>query len=140
MQHNQSNLILCHVKGCNKEDGVVQFHRSRARPARFVEAPRAPRHGFLLDVDGSYATLDVPGSIDTFAYGINDASQIVGYYQDRGGAYRGFLRDVDGSYTTLDVPGLNQTIVLGINDASLIVGTYIDAGGRSHGFLAIPAP
>jgi hypothetical protein len=46
-------------------------------------------HGFLLD-NGSYTTHDVPGSTDTWATGINAASQIVGSYEDVGG-WHGFL-------------------------------------------------
>ena len=48
-------------------------------------------HGFLLDVDGTYTTLDVPGSTDTFASGINDGGEIVGYYTDFLGMSHGFL-------------------------------------------------
>ena len=47
-------------------------------------------HGFLLD-QGSYTTLDVPGSSATYAQGINDSGQIVGYYDDASGARHGFL-------------------------------------------------
>jgi hypothetical protein len=40
-------------------------------------------HGFLLDVDGSYTALDVPGAIQTtVASGINNAGVIVGYWYD----------------------------------------------------------
>ena len=35
-------------------------------------------HSFLLDVDGSYTTLDVPGVTGTQAWGINDNGQVVG--------------------------------------------------------------
>ena len=97
------------------------------------------RHGFLLDIDGSYTTIDPPGSTYTDANGINDASQIVGEYGDFGTiTFRGFLRDVDGSYTIFDVPGARDTKAYGINDAGQIVGYYTDAPGTIHGFLAIP--
>jgi probable HAF family extracellular repeat protein len=46
-------------------------------------------HGFLLD-QGSYTTLDAPGSTQTFAHGINASGQIVGAYDDAGGRH-GFL-------------------------------------------------
>jgi uncharacterized membrane protein len=46
-------------------------------------------HGFLFD-QGSYTTLDPPGSTHTEAYGINDSGQIVGWYQDASG-WHGFL-------------------------------------------------
>ena len=99
------------------------------------------RHGYLLDVDGSYTTLDVPGADDnanTSAQGINDAGQIVGWYIDVALTSHGFLMDVDGSYTTLDPPDSNFTNAFAINCAGQIVGGYAVAGGRFHGFLATP--
>ena len=48
------------------------------------EAPRANTfHAFLLD-DGEFITIDPPGASGelTFAIGINDHRQIVGYYAD----------------------------------------------------------
>jgi hypothetical protein len=86
-------------------------------------------------VDGSYTTLDVPGSGETDAFGINDAGQIVGSFFDDSG-FHGFLLDVDGSYTTLDVPGANQTEAHGINNVGIIAGLYY--GPRRLGFLATP--
>jgi probable HAF family extracellular repeat protein len=95
-------------------------------------------HGFLLDVDGSYTTLDVPGA-DTEADGINDAGQIVGQYGDEFGDYHGFLLHVDGSYyTTFDVPGASLTLPYGINASGQIVGSYQGADGTYHGFIATP--
>jgi uncharacterized membrane protein len=49
--------------------------------------PAGNVHGFLLD-QGSYTTLDVPGSIETEANGINASGQIVGWYRDAGGPHR----------------------------------------------------
>jgi hypothetical protein len=43
-------------------------------------------NGFL-DRDGSFTTLDVPGSTLTYAFGINDAGQIVGFYFDASGGH-----------------------------------------------------
>jgi probable HAF family extracellular repeat protein len=96
-------------------------------------------HGFLLD-QGSYTTLDVPGSSSRFtvANGINDSGQIVGYYQDAHPGH-GFLFN-QASYTTLDVPGSVSTGANGINDSGQIVGYYYDAVGGTHGFLATPVP
>jgi PEP-CTERM motif len=41
------------------------------------DIPRVGAHGFLYS-DGLYTTLELPGSINTLATGINDADQIVG--------------------------------------------------------------
>jgi hypothetical protein len=46
-------------------------------------------HGFLLD-QGSYTTLDPPGSSRTIASGINASGQIVGHYDAADGEH-GFL-------------------------------------------------
>jgi uncharacterized membrane protein len=84
----------------------------------------------------TFATLDVPGSTRTAAYGINASGQIVVFYVDAGGTH-GFLLD-QGSYTTLDVPGSTGTYANGINASGQIVGSYYDGG--IHGFLATPVP
>jgi hypothetical protein len=47
-------------------------------------------HGFLLDKDGSFTTIDVPGASATEALGINPQGDIVGQYS-AGGTSRGFL-------------------------------------------------
>src|SRR5438270_2994974 len=38
-------------------------------------------HGFTL-TNGSFKTINVPHSTGTFAYGINDTRQVVGWYTD----------------------------------------------------------
>ena len=93
-------------------------------------------HGFLLDVDGTYTTLDVaPGSVD----GINDSGQIVGSYTDQGGAEtHGYVLNVDGTYTTIAPPDSTLSNAYGINGSGQIVGYYNDAGFQHHGFLATP--
>jgi hypothetical protein len=49
-------------------------------------------HGFLLDVDGSYTTFNVPfNATETIPFGINDAGQIVGRYYIGLDAFLGFL-------------------------------------------------
>jgi hypothetical protein len=66
-----------------------------------------------------YTTLDVPGSGDTFAAGINNAGQIVGSYNGS----HGFILS-GGVYSTLDAPGrLSLTYLTAINDSGQIVGS-----------------
>jgi probable HAF family extracellular repeat protein len=98
----------------------------------------AGSHGFLLD-NGSYTTLDVPGSISTTIeedlpfpqIGINNWGQIVGSYADAQNKSHGFLLD-QCNYTTLDAPGSISTQACGINDSGQIVGDYFD-GMPTHG-------
>jgi probable HAF family extracellular repeat protein len=76
------------------------------------------------------------GANGTFAAGINDAGEIVGWYTDNAGRYHGFLED-GGVVTTIDNPlGTNGTVVQGINDVGQIVGWYTDSSGNNHGFVA----
>jgi probable HAF family extracellular repeat protein len=106
-------------------------------------------HGFLL-TGGVFTTIDaVPPfappppqlGAGTDAFGINDAGQIVGSFNDATG-FHGFLL-TGGVFTTIDAPGsttpLPFTQIFGINDAGQIVGRFSDATFVDHGFLATPA-
>jgi probable HAF family extracellular repeat protein len=66
--------------------------------------PGGTEHGFLLD-QGTFTTIDPPGSDFTQAFDINARGQIVGDYRDASGTYHGFLLD-KGIFTTIDPPGL----------------------------------
>ncbi len=95
--------------------------------------------GFLYE-NGIYTTFADPlAAFGTYAQGINDAGQIVGFYADSGHIDHGFLY-FDGVFTTIDDPlGVNGTVVTGINNLGQVVGYYKDAGGAFHGFeAAIP--
>jgi probable HAF family extracellular repeat protein len=85
---------------------------------------------------GTYTTLDGPLATGAVANGINNAGQIVGYYQDSSSfKTRGFLYS-GGIYTTLDDPLATMgTFPQGINDAGQIVGYYKDSSFKNHGFL-----
>src|SRR5437588_136280 len=79
-----------------------------------------------------YTTLDVPGSFDTLAQGINASGQIVGSYNDAAANLHGFLLD-NGNYTTLDGPGSTGTEASGVNASGQIVGTFHGAYGEPRG-------
>jgi hypothetical protein len=83
-----------------------------------------------------YRTIDVPGSSDTRAFGINNLGEIVGRYDNRRGVTRGFLRRTDGSYYTFSAPGaVNGTWAQDVSDEGVIIGRYYDADLHSHGFI-----
>jgi probable HAF family extracellular repeat protein len=79
-------------------------------------------------------TIDVPGSANTRAGGINNLGHVIGYYDDADLTPHGFLFK-DGVYTTIDFPGAFNTALLDINDRGVISGTYDDF---SRGFVATP--
>ncbi|MBN2270026.1 MAG: thrombospondin type 3 repeat-containing protein, partial [Sedimentisphaerales bacterium] len=85
------------------------------------------------DYTYSYATIDYPGAIGTWAEGINDADQVTGYYME-GSNIHGFLCDGLGTFTPLDYPGASRTYPSGINNTGSIVGHY-KAGSSTRGFL-----
>ena len=75
-----------------------------------------------LMAQGTYTQIDVPGSLNTLAFGINTGGDVVGLYADSTGFAHGFLLS-GGTYTTIDYPtsGL-ETELYGVNDVGQIVG------------------
>src|SRR5205807_119271 len=93
-------------------------------------SPNSPRHGFLLS-NGQYTSLDVPAAMSTVAFGISNAGQIVGWYEDAMAGAHGFLRSTADTYDSLDFPGSSLTEATAINNAGQILGIY----GSSYSFL-----
>jgi len=84
---------------------------------------------------GVFTTFTVPGAVDTYPSGINNASQIVGSYDDVYGSH-GFFRDADGTFTfPIDFPGATDTYLNGINDRGNIVGIWYNNGGGASAFV-----
>jgi probable HAF family extracellular repeat protein len=84
--------------------------------------------------------LDFPSANGySYAKGINDEGQIVGYYFD-GNSDQGYVYS-GGTYTTLEDPlATGGTFATAINDTGQIVGFYQDSSGEYRGFLATPLP
>lgn len=96
-------------------------------------APGVGAQGFLYR-GGVYTTIAPLGSFaPTGAYGINNADQVVGYYNDSSGTAHGTLFS-NGTYQTIDFPGASDTFLYGINNFGQIVGQFIDSSGNYHGF------
>jgi probable HAF family extracellular repeat protein len=76
---------------------------------------------------------------NTYANGINDKGQIVGWYQEGSGgnSVSGFLCS-NGVYTTVNVPSATDTRALDINNHGEIVGYFhevVNNQGEDHGFI-----
>jgi probable HAF family extracellular repeat protein len=93
-------------------------------------------HGWLYNGSG-FSTLDVLGTgLDTFARGINDTGQIVGFTQNQVNfQHHGFLFN-GSTISTFDVPfaGVTSTEAFGINNDGQIVGNY-SQNGTTFGFI-----
>jgi hypothetical protein len=87
----------------------------------------------------TYATIDFPGSILTFAGGSNPEGDIVGEYIDTADIAHSFLLS-NGVFTSFDPHGTgpNGSDAAGINPGGVIVGLFADALGAVHGFIRTP--
>ena len=89
--------------------------------------------GFTL-IDGLFSTYDVPGSLKTVFYGLNNAGQAVGFYRDSDEIDHGVIVQ-DGELTQFDFPGAAQTEIYGISETGIFAGNIIDAASVIHGFM-----
>lgn len=97
---------------------------------------RPPSRMASMDSQGSFTTIDVPGSAYTAATGINNLGQIVGLYGVHPSQYpnqvqnRGFIRDTDGALTFFDAPYFGSTMPNGIADNGTIAASFSRNGAN----------
>jgi probable HAF family extracellular repeat protein len=79
----------------------------------------------LHDESFTFTAIDVPNAQQTYATGINNAGEVVGWYHDAAGDH-GFLRSPNGSkFMTFDDPdGVGGTSLQGINDSGYMTGSF----------------
>lgn len=77
------------------------------------------------------ATFDAPGASDTIPIGINEYSEIVGYYFAP--LPIGFIRYPYGRFDTFIAPGF--TLAGGINNFRVVTGTFYRLSGGSSGYI-----
>lgn len=90
-------------------------------------------YGYIYSSE-TFASIDAPKANrwGTIAQGVNNAGEVVGYFQNRRG-FHGFV-EKDGVFTQIDNPrATNGTYAYGINNNGVTVGEY-GAGGAFHSF------
>ena len=88
----------------------------------------------LQAADYTYVRISVPGSVETWANGINARGDIVGlYFTPDGGPFGYVLRK--GVYTTIEHPDAAGLAARRINSRGDIAGVWHDFDGGLHGFL-----
>jgi hypothetical protein len=85
----------------------------------------------------SFELVELPGSVRTIVWGINNSGVAVGVYTDSAGVLHGFIRRANG-VTAFDFPGSSSTSFTDINDLGVMVGWFNDASGAQHGFRLAP--
>ena len=89
--------------------------------------------GFTL-IDGVLSTYDVPDSLTFGFYGLNNAGQAVGFYQDANEVSHGVIVQ-EGELTQFDFPGAAETEIFGVSESGLLIGDIFDVDGGIHGFV-----
>jgi hypothetical protein len=88
----------------------------------------------LNQATGIFTTIKHVGiGKNSFATGINDAGDVVGYTMGTTGTYGWLLKG--GRVTTYQFPGSLPTMAFGVNRTDTIVGSFTDAAGDTHGFV-----
>ncbi len=99
---------------------------------------------FSYSNSGGWSYLGTLGGIASYAEGINNNGQIVGYSETASGDFHAF---VYGGFTMTDIntlidPSSGWTLqgAYGINDLGQIVGYGLNSAGQSDAFLLTPVP
>jgi probable HAF family extracellular repeat protein len=101
-------------------------------------------YGFMGSTSSSKVEeLNPTGSVNSFAYGINNSGTAVGYSAVVSGTaivtYGFATSDGGKTFTTLNDPQSDtNTQAYGISNNGTIVGTYQDSNRVNHGFVATP--
>jgi hypothetical protein len=88
----------------------------------------------LVLAQGTYTQIDVPGATLTVALGIDNASDVSGFYEDAAQVYHGFLLS-SGVYSTIDYPGAVSTQVAGVSSAGMKVALVANFQNSQQGFI-----
>lgn len=94
-------------------------------------------NGFVVAADGNVTTLDYPGAVNTFLFGINNQETIVGGYNETAGIVTPAHGMVSqrGNFLSFDYPGAISTAINGVNDSGEVAGYYTDSSNLTHGFI-----
>ena len=116
--------VLTNANGVNKAGQIVGQYSAGGTT-----------HAFLRNTDGTFTTIDPPGTTrGSAAYGIDKSGRIVGFLSDTTMTH-GFLRETDGTFTTIDPPGSAGTFPAGVS-GKRIAGYFVGSDSVQHGFVA----
>jgi uncharacterized membrane protein len=118
-----SSTLSTYIYAINNAGNFVGYTQKQGEPAiAYISLNGTVKH---FTFQGDY----------TFAYGINNNNQIVGWFLDSHFNAHGFFRGAGGRMTQIDYPGATTTVCVGINDLNEITGYYVDTKNVPHGFI-----
>jgi hypothetical protein len=110
-----------------------RFYRIAERKLAKLQHSNDLYHGVVLE-NGELAQYNFPGAVETFLYGISDATgALTGNFIDASGIRRGFSGD-----TIVESPGAPETYADFVNARGFIAGSYVDADGLYHAYVRTP--
>jgi hypothetical protein len=133
--NNRQDPTFNQLLGVNNEGVIAGYFGSGAQGH--------PNQGYLLLPNGSYASENFPGSVQTQVTGLNDRGVTVGFWSGMNNASQvndnhGFYA-AGGRFHTVNFPtGDNASPpvdqLLGVNDHDVAVGFYTNGQGSNRGY------
>jgi hypothetical protein len=118
--------------------GINNNFKKNFKTVGFYIDSGGTNHGFLRKVDGTFLTVDFPGTSFNQLLGLNFRSQAVGYFADSPGftVDHAYIYDqIGGVFLEIVNPLATSSQATGINDLQTVCGFYVDASMATHGFL-----
>lgn len=125
---NVTGTTATFAGGLDSAGRVAGFYRNATNPA--------VQHGFIRETNGSITTIDGPGQTTTYAWRINDAGQVNGYWFEDPFFITSFRRETNGALTTNVFAGSPiGTVTRGMNDAGHTAGWKWDENFTLQGVI-----
>jgi uncharacterized membrane protein len=130
--YNSGHFTTIDFPGASYQTGVWDINLNGDCVGLWSDPIGGRFRGFRFS-NGVFTSLNVPGSIESPAWGINDAGDIVGSYEDSNNIFHGYV--YSGTFRTVDVPGALGTLWSDITNTGQLSGAFIDALGENHGVI-----
>ena len=104
----------------------------RPRPSLSMESQVATSAANAqAGTDYKFIAIDVNGSMNAVADGINNDGLVSGYYEDSNAAFHGFLWQ-DGAVSKVDYAGAAYTKLYSLNSRGVVIGFYGNSSGTAE--------
>jgi hypothetical protein len=127
---NRPGTVFNQLLGINQNGTEIAGYSSTVFSGATMQKAFSLAGGVYTDINAL-----LPMNFNSQATGVNNAGEVVGFYQyDTAGDFSAFT-DIGGTITSFQAPGSVSTQALGVNDLGEIVGSYVAMNGNTYGFL-----